>query len=55
MLERGLFLDTFYLSLIHMIVNIYSSFDYIGQLIRSVISSDLILHMILKASVEDVY
>jgi hypothetical protein len=55
MLERGSPSNTFYLSLIYMIINVYSDLNHVGQLIRFVIFSDFILHMILKTSVEGVY
>jgi hypothetical protein len=55
MLEKGSPSSMFHLSLIHMIINMYSNLNHISQLIRSVASSDLILYMILKANIEDVY
>jgi hypothetical protein len=55
MLERGSPSSTFHLSLIYMIINAYNDLDHIGQLIRSITFNNLILHMILKISVEDVY
>jgi hypothetical protein len=45
----------FHLSLIYVIINAYNDLDHISQLIRSIIFSDLILYMILKTSIEDVY
>jgi hypothetical protein len=55
MLERGSLFSTFHLSLIYAIINAYDDLNHVGQLIRSVALSDLILHMILKASVKGVY
>jgi hypothetical protein len=54
MLERGSPSGTFHLSLIYAIVNAYDDLNYVGQLVRSVAPSDLILHMVLEASVEGV-
>jgi hypothetical protein len=54
-LERGSPFSTFHLSFIYMIINIYGDFDHVSQLIRSITFSDLILYMILKISVKDVY
>jgi hypothetical protein len=54
-LERGSLSSTFHLSLIYMIINVYNDLDYISQLIRSIIFNDLILHMILKINIKDVY
>jgi hypothetical protein len=55
MLKRGSLSSTFHLSLIYMIINTYNNLDHISQLIRSITLSDLILYMILKASIKDVY
>jgi hypothetical protein len=55
MLERGSPSSTFHLSLIYVIVDAYNDLDHVDQLIRSVASSDLVLHMILEISVEGVY
>jgi hypothetical protein len=54
-LERGSPSNMFHLSLIYAIINTYDDLDYVGQLVRSITPSDLILHMILKTSVEGVY
>jgi hypothetical protein len=55
MLKRGSSSSTFHLSLIYMVINMYDDLDYVDQLIRSIAFSDLILYMILKTSVKDVY
>jgi hypothetical protein len=55
MLERGSPSDMFHLSLIYAIINTYDDLDYVGQLIRSIALSDLILYIVLKANIKDVY
>jgi hypothetical protein len=55
MLERGSLFNTFHLSLIYAIINMYNDLNHISQLIRSIIFNNLILHMIFKANVKDVY
>jgi hypothetical protein len=55
MLERGSPSSTFHLSLIYVIINVYDDLNHVSQLIRSIALGDLILHMILKTSIEDIY
>jgi hypothetical protein len=55
MLERGSLFNTFHLSLIYMIINTYNDLDYVSQLIKSITFNDLILYIVLKASIKDVY
>jgi hypothetical protein len=55
MLKRGSLSSTFHLSLIYAIINMYSGFNHVSQLIRSIAFSDLILYMILKINIKDVY
>jgi hypothetical protein len=55
MLEEGSSSSTFHLSLIYAIINAYNDLDHVSQLIRFITPSDLVLHMILKTSVEGVH
>jgi hypothetical protein len=55
MLERGFPFNTFHLSLIYMIINIYGDLNHVNQLIRSVTLNDLILYIVLKINIKDVY
>jgi hypothetical protein len=54
MLERGSLFNIFHLLFIYMIINVYDDLDHVSQLIRSIVSNDLILYIILKTNVKDV-